>query len=273
MLHDALRQGRRLEGLGVEIYVQGSYANDTNIQKDSDVDLVVQLKLPLEEDVQRLSREEVDLFYQYYGKTDYGWEEFREDVIRTLRDSFFVHEGNKCIDITDVDSLLRVPADILPAIEFRRYLAFPSLEGEIYEEGVFFRDAAGNAIVNFPKQHRDNGKYKNRATGGRFKEVVRVFKNARRHESAELDREAAPSYYLECLVYNVPEDQFRFPLTEAYCNCLNWLAAQRDDELADFDCQNELVKLFGDGQDQWSPATAGRVIQALLSQWDGWVQR
>ena len=272
VLYDALHHARRLEGLSVEIYVQGSYANDTNIQKDSDVDLVVQLKLPLEEDVQRLTRQEVDLFYQCYGKTDYGWEEFREDVIRTLRDSFFVHEGNKCIDITDVDSLLRVPADILPAIEFRRYLAFPSLEGEVYEEGVFFRDTSGNVIVNFPKQHRVNGKRKDRATGGRFKEVVRAFKSARRHDSAELDKEAAPSYFLECLAYNIPEDQFRSPLAEAYYNCLNWLAVQQDDKLAGFDCQNELVRLFGDGQDQWSPLAAQRVVHALLSQWDSWVQ-
>jgi len=269
VLRDALNHAKLLQDLDMEIYVQGSYANATNVRKDSDVDLVVQLKLPLEEDVRRLTRRETDLFYQYYGKTEYGWEEFREDVIRSLRKRFFVREGNKCIDITDVDSLLRVPADILPAIEFRRYSAFPSLEGEVYEEGVFFRDASGHAITNFPKQHRVNGKEKDRATGGRFKQVVRVFKNARRHATARIDKDIAPSYFIECLVFNIPNASFRAPLAEAYRNCLEWLNGQLG-KFGDFQCQNKLVKLFGADQDQWSTASAQNLVQALDSQWGAW---
>jgi Nucleotidyltransferase domain len=269
VLYDALDGAKRLEDLDVEIFVQGSYANSTNVRKDSDVDLVVQLKLPLEEDVDRLNPDEVKLFYQHYGHTDYGWEEFREDVLRSLRENFFVREGNKCIDITDIDSLLRVPADILPAIEFRRYLAFPSLAGEVYEEGVFFRDAAGHVIVNFPKQHLANGKAKDWATGGRFKQVIRVFKNARRHETAGIEKEAAPSYFLECLLYNVPNATFWAPLSHAYRDCLTWLTAHRD-KFDGFQCQNELVKLFGDAPDRWSTTAAEDLLQALSDQWDTW---
>jgi Nucleotidyltransferase domain len=269
VLHDALDHAKRLESLDVEIYVQGSYANDTNVRKDSDVDLVAQLKLPLEEDVSRLTPPEVELFYQHYGETDYGWEEFREDVLRSLREGFFVKEGNKSIDITDIDSLLRLPADILPAIEFRRYLAFPSLAGEVYNEGVFFRDASGQAIVNFPKQHLVNGRAKDWATGGRFKQVVRVFKNARRHETADVDKDLAPSYFIECLLYNVPNRYFRVSLSRAYLNCLDWLRAHRA-EFIGFQCQNNLVRLFGSGADQWSTDSAYKLIQALSDQWDTW---
>jgi hypothetical protein len=271
VLHDALNDAKHLQGLSMEIYVQGSYANDTNVRKDSDVDLVVQLKLPLEEDVRDLSRTEVELFYQHYGRTSYGWEEFREDVLRSLREKFFAKEGKKCIDITDMDSLLRVPADILPAIEFRRYSAFPSLEGEVYEGGVFFRDASGNAIVNFPRQHQINGKRKDRATGGRFKQTVRVFKNARRHETAGIDKDKAPSYFLECLIYNIPDVVFRAPLPNSYVNCLNWLNDHHN-EFGGFPCQNRLVDLFGSGQDQWSTASAQNLTLALSSQWDNWRQ-
>lgn len=269
VLHDALDNAKLLEDLGVEIFVQGSYANGTNVRKDSDVDLVVQLKLPLEEDVDRLNPEETELFYQHYGPTDYGWEEFREDVLRSLREKFFVREGNKCIDITDMDSLLRVPADILPAIEFRRYLAFPSLAGEVYEEGVFFRDGNGHVIVNFPKQHLANGKAKDWMTGGRFKQVIRVFKNARRHETAGIEKETAPSYFLECLLYNVPNTAFWAPLSDAYRNCLTWLTAHRG-TFDDFRCQNGLVDLFGDGPDRWSTAEAEGLLGALSNQWDTW---
>jgi len=239
------------------------------VRKDRDVDLVVQLKLPLEEDVKRLSADEAELFYQHYGYTDYGWDEFREDVLRSLREKFFVREGNKCVDITDMDSLLRVPADILSAIEFRRYLAFPSLAGEVYEEGVFFRDATGHVIVNFPKQHLANGKAKDWATGGRYKQVIRVFKNARRHETAGIEQETAPSYFLECLLYNVPDATFWAPLSGAYRGCLTWLTAHRG-EFDDFRCQNKLVKLFGDSPDRWSTAAAEGLLQALTGQWDTW---
>lgn len=269
VLHDALDNAKLLEDLGVEIFVQGSYANGTNVRKDSDVDLVVQLKLPLEEDVDRLNPEETELFYQHYGPTDYGWEEFREDVLRSLREKFFVREGNKCIDITDMDSLLRVPADILPAIEFRRYLAFPSLAGEVYEEGVFFRDGTGHVIVNFPKQHLANGKAKDWMTGGRFKQVIRVFKNARRHETAGIEKEAAPSYFLECLLYNVPNAAFWAPLSDAYRNCLTWLTAHSG-TFDGFRCQNGLVDLFGDGPDRWSTAAAEGLLRALTNQWETW---
>ncbi|HEV2375839.1 MAG TPA: nucleotidyltransferase [Streptosporangiaceae bacterium] len=269
VLHDALHHAKPLQGLGVEIFVQGSYANSTNVRKHSDVDLVAQLKLPLEEDVRRLSQPEVELFYQHYEKTDYGWEEFREDVLRSLREQFFVREGNKCIDITDMDSLLRVPADILPAIEFRRYSAFPSLAGEVYEEGVFFRDASGRAIVNFPKQHLANGKVKDKATGGRFKQVVRVYKNARRHETAHIEKDSAPSYFLECLLYNVPDRLFRASLSEAYLGCLGWLSEHRD-KFGDFTCQNKLVGLFGSRQGQWSITSAENLISALNNQWEAW---
>jgi hypothetical protein len=269
VLHDALDDAKLLEELGVEIFVQGSYANSTNVRKDSDVDLVVQLKLPLEEDVDGLNPDEVELFYQHYGYTDYGWEEFREDVVRSLREKFFVREGNKCIDITDMDSLLRVPADILPAIEFRRYRAFPSLAGEVYEEGVFFRDAAGHAIVNFPKQHLANGKAKDWATGGRFKQVIRVFKNARRHETAGIEKENAPSYFLECLLYNVPNATFWAPLSDAYRSCLTWLTTNRG-KFDGFQCQNGLVKLFGDAPDRWSTVAAEGLLRVLSDQWDTW---
>jgi hypothetical protein len=269
VLHDALKNAKLLRDLRIEVYVQGSYANHTNVRKDSDVDLVVQLKLPLEEDVSDLTRPEVELFYQHYGRTSYGWEEFREDVLRSLREKFFVKEGDKCVDITDIDSLLRVPADILPAIEFRRYSAFPSLAGEVYEEGVFFRDTEGNVIVNFPKQHRVNGTAKDRKTGGRFKQTVRVFKNARRHKTAEIDKDETPSYFLECLIYNIPNPVFRAPLANCYENCLNWLIDHQD-EFDDFPCQNNLVALFGTGQDQWTTTSAKNLVLALSNQWNNW---
>ncbi|WP_203901437.1 nucleotidyltransferase domain-containing protein [Virgisporangium aliadipatigenens] len=269
---EALQDARRLAPLRYEIFVQGSYANDTNIRGDGDVDLVIQLNLPLEEQLHELTPDEKHEFWKSYESTDYGWEEFREDVLGVLRRRYFVHAGRKCVGIHDLDSLLRLPADVLPAIEYRRYRAFPSLAGEEYDEGVFFRDLGDpqqRAITNFPKLHLTNGRAKNRRTGGRFKEVIRVSKNARLHESAGIAKGVAPSYFVECLLYNVPDKIYRASLSGAYVAAWRWLLEHLP-EIRTFRCQNELVDIFGDLPDQWDLPAAETLIRALNTQWQQW---
>jgi len=144
--------------------------------------------------------------------------------------------------------------DILVATEYR----LPTADG--YEQGVFFRDREGRPIVNFPKQHRRNGDEKDLRTGGRFKEVVRAAKRARR----PADVGAAPSYLLECLLYNVPDEVY---LTgPAYHGALDWLRRCHRDDPATFAgllCQNGINRIFGPGPDQWAPAAAGRIVDVL----------
>jgi hypothetical protein len=264
VLEDALRYGRRLAGKDFEIFVQGSYANETDIRGSSDVDLVIQMRLPFEEDIDVLDQAARERFHKKYGETFYGWFEFREDVLATLRERFFVHEGNKCVDIKDWDSVPRIPADIVPAIEFRKYIAFPALDEEVYEEGVFFRDSHGTPIINFPKQHLAMGRSKDRQTGGRFKQVVRVFKNARKR-CPGTSVEDAPSYFVECLVYNIDNDVFRRPLPEAYPACVRWLYKRRH-RFAGLRCQNGMIDLFGRRGHQWDVEPAQQLITALNDQ-------
>lgn len=247
-----------------ETFLQGSYINETNIHGSSDVDLVVQMRLPFEEEISDLGPADAERFWVKYGMTHYGWLQFRADVLARLRQSFFVHEGNKCIDIRHFDSLLRIPADVVPSVEYRRYSAFPTLDDERYEEGMFFRDRAGRAIINFPKQHLRNGRLKDADADGQFKSIVRVFKNAR-NACEDFDAEQAPSYFVECLVFNIPTELFRHPLDEAYVHCLRWLNDSVD-ELPAFDCVNGLLKLFGDGGHQWRVAQARRMIDSLVRQ-------
>lgn len=263
VLREALRYADRLGDRRYEIFLQGSYANRTNISQSSDVDLVVLLQLPFEENVRALDPIGLANFQDRYERTWYGWEEFREDVLASLRENYFVRAGNRCVAIEDADSLLRVPADILPAVEYRRYSAFPAPGVEIYEEGVFFRDGDGNAIVNYPKQHLRNGNAKNIFTGGRFKEVVRVAKHARNRAAAD----PVPSYFVECLLYNVPDDEYRASLADAYYNAIGWLdrcRRRRPAEFAGLMCQNELVAIFGKGPDQWTLKASEAFFEALL---------
>ncbi len=79
----------------VEVYLQGSYKNDTNIRGDSDVDIVVQLNSTFQHDLSDLSESESLLFNQNYSDAIYGWENFRADVLTALKSSYIQHPCEK----------------------------------------------------------------------------------------------------------------------------------------------------------------------------------
>ncbi|GAB3890182.1 hypothetical protein GCM10029964_061280 [Kibdelosporangium lantanae] len=199
-------------------------------------------------------------------------------MLATLRERYFADQGSKCIDIHDWDSLLRVPADVVAALEYRQYRDFPAIGPEDYEEGVFFHDGSGRAIINFPKQHLANGANKDRACGGQFKPMVRLFKNARLR--CELLPERAkkmtkvqevkemPSYFVECLVYNIPNKVIAQPITAAYQDCLAWLE-QNVKKSHKFLCVNGITDLFGKHH-SWKIKQAKDFVSALRLQWDEW---
>ncbi|GAA3438287.1 nucleotidyltransferase domain-containing protein [Kutzneria kofuensis] len=244
VLTTALADSKRLEGRDYEIFGQGSFANETNIAKSSDVDLVVALKLPFQEDISVLSPAGKQVFKQVYEESLYDWHDFRSDVIATLRRSYHVVPAKKCLDISDFDSLLRLPADVVPALEYREYSQMRSAEHEEYRLAVYFHDADGKRIVSYPRQHHRNGQEKDRNTRGRFKEIVRVVKNAREFVAPSDGKPTVSSYLLECLVYNVPNEVFRQPLPMAFQGVLDWLVAQEN--WLDFQCQNGIKLLFGE---------------------------
>ncbi|MFI1996232.1 hypothetical protein [Actinoplanes sp. NPDC020271] len=231
-LREALGRSSLLDPRSYEIFGQGSRVNNTFLDQGSDIDLVLMLKTPFA----------------------YAWEQFRDDVLVALSESFVVRMGRRCLNVDDPDSLFGEMVDILVATEFR----LPT-GPETYEQGVFFRDREGRPIVNFPKQHRRNGDAKDRRTGGRFKAAVRTAKRAR--ISAGIPSLEAPSYLLECLLYDVPDEVYRQP--EPYRAALNWLRRCDPATFAQLPCQNGINRLFGPGPDQWEPGQAVRIIDVL----------
>lgn len=272
VVSDALRGARRLAHCEYEVYLQGSFANNTHISPTGDVDIVVMMTMPLEENVVALDGRGRKNFDERYEPSTYDWKKFRADVVKTMKDRYFVGDGKRCLDIKHWDSMIRVPADVLPAIEYRKYRSFAASGLENYEEGVYFRHRNVTPIINYPKRHRINGDEKERATRGRSKEVVRIVKNSRDHlakcECRPADErrlmEGVPSYYLECLIHNVPDGLFRGSLPEVMCAIFAWLAKRSETaSWSSQKCQNGLVQLFGSGPDQWDPDTAGDVVGSL----------
>ena len=75
----------------------------------------------------------------------------------------------------------------------------------------------------------------------------------------------APSYFIECLLYNVPDALFKPKLAPTYTGILGWLKTA---ELDGFQCQNGKVELFGPGREQWSVSKAQAFVKALRELWE-----
>jgi len=250
-------------GVDFKVYLQGSYKNDTNIRGDMDVDVVVQLNSTFSSN---LSEDQKQMFG--FTTAKYTWGDFRKDVLNALVDYYgwgSISEGNKAIKVQTP----YLPADVVVCIQYRKYPSNPINEFDFVEGMTFWTRNENRQVINYPKLHYKNGVNKHQNTNGWYKKSVRMFKNIRNYleENHYILDNLAPSYFLECLLYNVPDRDFGGNFQETFCNVVNWLA---DATLNDFVCQNEQLFLFGDTPEQWSIDSATEFIQKLIKLWDSW---
>jgi len=149
---------------------------------------------------------------------------------------------------------------------------FTSPNDQLYISGISFDDSAGQTIVNFPRQHIRNGEAKNAAnrTNGRYKQTIRMFKNARTClvDRRMLTANAAPSYFVECLLYNVPDQLFAASRQQTFENVWNHVWSQLNVDAAL--CQNEQLLLFGTSAQQWTVQAAAQLFRGLQTLWNNW---
>jgi len=263
-----------IRNMAYEVYLQGSYKNDTNIRGDSDVDVVVQLNSTFGYDLSGLDEEQKRHFSQSYpSNATYQFEHFRADVLRSLRAYYgqaAVTEGSRALKLAAASG--RLTADVIPAIQHRKYRYFFGTNGENHVEGIKLWDRHKLEIVNFPKIHYENGVTKQSPprTNGWYKPTVRIFKNARTYLIGQglLEEDLAPSYFLECLLYNVPDLKFGGSYQRTLIEAFNWLwGTARAEALV---CQNEQIPLFGNSSDQWNTSRAKQFLNALKDLWETW---
>ena len=268
----ALNSHKWPTGVNFEVYLQGSYRNTTNIRGDSDVDVVTQLNSTFQSDLSKLSDYEQKLHNATYPNATYLWRNFRADVIAALRN----HYGHSAVDDTGNKSLKvaegsnRLPADVVACIQYRKYKHFKSKNNQSYVEGMmFYTLREDRKVINFPKVHYQNGTEKNGRTSNWYKPTIRIFKNARTHlvKQGIINKDLAPSYFLECLLYNVPDINFTSNHQNTFCNVVNWL---READMTRFVCQNEQVYLFGNTPEQWSSSNVKDLLQAYVDLWNNW---
>jgi hypothetical protein len=200
-----------LSGMDISVFAQGSYRARTNIRLDSDVDICVCLNSIVFSDYPE-------------GKTgnDYNrvlsilkFSDFKDFVQEALIDRFgasSIIRGKKAFDVHA--NSYRVDADVIPAFEHRRYKSDGS---DNYTLGIAFKTDDGNLIKNWPKQTYENGVKKNYATSRRYKRVIRILKNLRNtmQEDQVVAAKDIPSFLIECLVWNAPNEGFNHDLYTA----------------------------------------------------------
>lgn len=258
--------------LDYDVFLQGSYRNDTNVRADSDVDIVVRYKSIFGHNIVALPAAQAQSFNSQFSNAIYKLTHFRTQVLGALRayyGSNSVEETGRCFKVPAAPG--RVAGDVVAAIPFFNYSYFYGTNGESHIEGIQFEDRAGRTIVNYPTQHYENGVAKNSVarTGGRFKRTVRTFKNARTRavERRYLTDGAASSYFIDCLIWNAPDGLFSATLQDTYVNIVNYMHSTT---ISGFPCRNGVVPLFGPTPEQWTEAKARQLIGALTRLWNEW---
>lgn len=250
-IRKALDQYPPLSKVRYAFDLQGSYKNDTNIQDDSDVDVVLEL--------QSTSHYKADSTYEI-------WKLFRRDALGALKKGFsekYVGPGNKSIKVKA--RRRRLAADVVVCLSYdNRASNSSSVEGI-----AFWALHDKRWIVSHPKKHHENGADKSRHTSQRYKRTVRMFKSARNYLESEgrIGADLAPSYFVECLVYNAPDSAFKKSFQDTYCEIVNWMGRAH---LGSLVCQNEQAQLFGPSPQQWNTTDAKVFIGQLAALWNDW---
>lgn len=228
----------------VEIFLQGSYANATNIRADSDVDIVVMTRRTFEGSVERLGPAALRR-YQSMPTATLTVDDLRTQVFQALVNyygSHRVHQKNKCIKIDKQSGY--VDADVVPCIQYRWYPNPESDPSSDFIEGIAISPLRGNRIVNFPKEHIRHGKEKNRRCLQHYKKTVRQIKRLRNRavQSGVLAPDVAPGYLLECMTFNVPDSKFTTNDSQRLHDVLLWLKLADKSNFASCDLIHKLFK-------------------------------
>jgi len=227
-------------GRRADVFLQGSYKNKTNVRQDSDVDIVVCcLDDVFFSDISGLTPQDKQLYDSIYIDSSCTFSQFKDEVHSLLVSKFStdVERKNKCIKIRK--NSYRVDADIVPCFIHKRFKTAKTVS----VEGIKFISDTGSGINSFPKQHYKNGASKNIDTSEMYKKIVRIIKNCKNNlvDSGSMSEKDMPSFFLECLIWNVPN--FCFSNDTSYKNITNSVIERIRDDMNNIQKANDYAEV------------------------------
>ena len=254
-IRNAINSSDKLKNRNIKIFSQGSYRSNTNVRKNSDVDIGILCFDTFFHD-----------FPEGYDRSNFGiepatyhFEQFRNEVGQALTGYFgsaAVSRGNKAFDVHETS--YHVEADVAPFFEHRRYHT-----NGTYLSGVELRTDDGRRVINWPEQHYSNGVQKNVDTGRRYKAMVRVLKGI----SVDMEKNhlgTIPGFLIECLVWNTPNNQmgnstYSLDLRNILVYLYEQLGVAASDEWGEV---SELKYLFN-AQQKWTKQQARDFVNSV----------
>ena len=202
MIRQAIDSHAAFNNCSLKVYAKGSYANNTNVRSDSDVDIAVECT-----DVQYW--EESEKGNHTSGIPYEGiWTpaKLRAELLSAMNAKFpgqVDASGSTAIQINSNSA--RVDADVVPCFSYRYYMKDGTRDGT----KIFKTD--GSSIVNYPVQQLENGIAKNKRTGYAYKKGARLLKRIENVMVEDGAFRELPSFFMECLAYNCPDSTFAHP--------------------------------------------------------------
>ncbi len=203
---NAINQHPILKDLSIRVFAKGSYANNTNVRRNSDIDIAVEY-----EGLINLKYRDGVTFSDtglsiYKGISEYDFKNYLSNVlVSEFGNNLVDRSGNKVFKIRGSSKIL--DADIIPCTTFRFYNTRDSND---YWQGIqlILDIPDGKVHYNYPDQHHENGMSKNTETKLRYKNVVRILKNLNNFMADTMDKPKCHSFMIECLAHNVPTNTY-----------------------------------------------------------------
>lgn len=256
MIREAINSHRPFDNCSLKVFAKGSYANNTNVRSDSDVDIAVEC-------TEVLYWEESEEGIHSPGTPYEGiWtpSKLRTELIAAMTAKFpgqVDSSGSTAIQINS--SSARVDADVVPCFSYCYY----SKEGTRDGTKIFKKD--GSSIVNYPVQQMANGIAKNKATNYAYKKGARLLKRIENAMVADRTFRELPSFFMECLAYNCPNHVYSH---STWTDCLQamlfyiWKNLQGNEPSEGHWLEvNECFFLFHSGQ-KWTRADGREFAEA-----------
>lgn len=261
MIRNAIKNHSAFNGVSIQIYAKGSYANNTNVRRDSDVDIVVECHELMYYDYQDGVTASGPKASSYTGK----WEPsvWRSEVVNALENEFGKRDvdssGSVAIAVA-VKEGSRPSADVVPSFHYRKYWTG---DRRSFSDGSRVYKTTSGYITNWPQQQLDNGRAKNDRTGKRYKNFVRALKNVENvlYKGGKID--AVPSYLMECLVWNVADSTLKQGILDTGFRATLidlWSGLKEGGGYEDWLEPNELKYLFRSSQ-KWTPEIARQLVK------------
>ena len=159
----------------VKLFLQGSFANNTNVRQESDIDIAIILESMFK------PKYRIGITSSTYGHVDStdSLYKFKDDVQKILEYKFGNDVVRKDKSIKINGNTYRVDTDAVPSMRYRGYSNDYSNSTSNYVEGIVIYPDSGGIIINYPELHIKNGKTKNLSTNYMYKKMVRIIKKMR----------------------------------------------------------------------------------------------